>query len=137
MGFVLLQSLISYVVFYYTIISYLFREQSKLLTRGAGDDLRTEAEGRRQQFPSHLQHRGTIVLYIATNPLKMIMSAHHTIKKLGHDIVLKEIQHFFDYLFSLTGMTHCASFSGMEQFGSGSRGTVNCFTLPAILKFVL
>ena len=31
-------------------------------------------------------------------------------------------------------MTHCASFSGMEQFGSGSRGTVNCFTLPDIFK---
>jgi hypothetical protein len=41
----------------------------------------------------------------------MIMSAYHTIKKLGHNIVLKEIQH-------LTGMTHCTSFSGMEQFGS-------------------
>jgi hypothetical protein len=54
------------------------------------------------------------------------MSAYHTIKKLGHNIVLKEIQH-------LTGMTHCASSSGMEQFGSGSRETVNCFTLPAIL----
>jgi hypothetical protein len=38
-----------------------------------------------------------------------------------------EIQH-------LTGITHCASFSGMEQFGSGSRGTVNCFTPPAILN---
>jgi hypothetical protein len=25
----------------------------------------------------------------------------------------------------LTGMMHCASFSGMEQFGSGGRGTVN------------
>jgi hypothetical protein len=37
------------------------------------------------------------------------MSAHHTIKKLGHNIVLKEIQH-------LTGMTHCALFSGLEQF---------------------
>jgi hypothetical protein len=58
---------------------------------------------------------------------------------------LKEIQYFVDYLSAissaqrtewslvrLTGMTHCASFSGMEQFGSGSRGTVNCFTLPAI-----
>jgi len=30
----------------------------------------------------------------------MIMSAYHTIKKLGHNIVLKEIQHFVDYLFS-------------------------------------
>jgi hypothetical protein len=30
----------------YTIISCLFREQSKLLTRGAGDDLRTVAWGR-------------------------------------------------------------------------------------------
>jgi hypothetical protein len=58
------------------------------------------------------------------------MSAYHTIKKLGHNIVLKEIQH-------LTGMTHCASFSGMEQFGSGSRGTVNGFTPLAILKFFL
>jgi hypothetical protein len=35
----------------------------------------------------------------------------------------------------LTGMMHCASFSGMEQFGSGGRGTVNCFTLPAIFYF--
>jgi hypothetical protein len=26
-----------------------------------------------------------------TNPLKMIMSTYHTIKKLGHNIVLKEI----------------------------------------------
>jgi hypothetical protein len=50
----------------------------------------------------------------------MIMSAYHAIKKLGHNIVLKEIQH-------LTGMTHCASFSGMEQFGSGSRGTEQLF----------
>jgi hypothetical protein len=41
--------------------------------------------------------------HISTNPLKM-----------GHNIVLKEIQH-------LTGMMHCASFSGMEQFGSGIR----------------
>jgi hypothetical protein len=69
-------------------------------------------------------------MHITTNPLKMIMSAYHTIKKLGHNIVLKEIQH-------LTGMTHCASFSGMEQFGSGRRGTVNCFTPPAILKIFL
>jgi hypothetical protein len=38
----------------------------------------------------------------------MIMPAYHTIKKLGHNIVLKEIQH-------LTGMTHCASFSGMDS----------------------
>jgi hypothetical protein len=53
-------------------------------------------------------------MHITTNPLKMIMSAYHTIKKLGHTIVLKEIQH-------LIGMTHCASFSVMEQFGSGSR----------------
>jgi hypothetical protein len=78
------------------------------------------------------------------------MSAYHTIKKLGHTIVLKEIQHFVDYLSAissaqriewslvrLTGMTHCASFSGMEQFGSGSRGTVNCFTPPAIFKIFL
>ena len=36
-----------------------------------------------------------------------------------------------------TGMTHCASFSGMEQFGSGSRGTVNCFTPSAIFKIFL
>jgi len=34
-------------------------------------------------------------------------------------------------------MTHCTSFSGMEQFGSGSRGTVNCFTPPAIFKIFL
>jgi hypothetical protein len=58
---------------------------------------------------------------ITTNPPKMIMSAYHTIKKMGHNIVLKEIQH-------LTGMTHC---------GSGSRGTVNCFTPPAILNLFL
>jgi hypothetical protein len=38
----------------------------------------------------------------------MIMSAYHTIKKLGHNIVLKEINH-------LTGMVHCASFSGMNS----------------------
>jgi hypothetical protein len=70
-------------------------------------------------------------MHITTNPLEMIMSAYHdTIKKLKHNIILKEIQH-------LTGMTHCASFSGMEQFGSGSRGTVNCFTLPAIFKIFL
>jgi hypothetical protein len=55
-------------------------------------------------------------MHITTNPPKMIMSAYHTINKLGHNIVLKEINH-------LTGMMHCASFSGMEQFGSGSRGT--------------
>ena len=48
----------------YTVISCLFREQSKLLTRGAGDDLRTVALGRSQQFPSHLQHRMTIVLTV-------------------------------------------------------------------------
>jgi hypothetical protein len=67
---------------------------------------------------------------ITTNPLKMIISAYHTIKKLGHNIVLKEIQH-------LTGMMHCALFSGMEQFGSESRGTVNCFNPPAIFKIFL
>jgi len=54
-------------------------------------------------------------MHIATNPLKMIMSAYHTINKMGQNIVLKEIQHF-------TGMMQCASFSGMGQFGSGSRG---------------
>ena len=69
-------------------------------------------------------------MHTTTNPLKTIMSAYHTIKKLGYNIVLKEIQH-------LTGMTHCASFSGMEQFGSRIRGTVNCFTPPAILKIFL
>jgi hypothetical protein len=69
-------------------------------------------------------------MHITTNPLKMIMSAYHTIKKFGHNIVLKEIQH-------LTEMTHCTSFSVMEQFGFGSRGTVNCFTPPAILKIFL
>jgi hypothetical protein len=69
-------------------------------------------------------------MHITTNPLKMIMLAYHTIKKLGHNIVLKEIQH-------LTGMMHCTSFSGMEQFGSGSRGTVNYFTPPAISKIFL
>jgi hypothetical protein len=67
-------------------------------------------------------------MHITTNPLKMTMSAYHTIKKLGHNIVLKEIRH-------LTGMTHCASSSGMEQFGSGSRGTVNCLNLPLSLRF--
>jgi hypothetical protein len=41
-------------------------------------------------------------MHITTHPLKMIMSAYHTITKLGHNIVLKEIQH-------LTGMTQCAS----------------------------
>ena len=89
-------------------------------------------------------------MHITTNLLKMIMSAYHTIKKLVHNIVLKEIQHFVDYLSAisssqrtewslvrLTGMTHCASFSGMEQFGSGSRGTVNCFTPLAIFKIFL
>jgi hypothetical protein len=69
-------------------------------------------------------------MHITINPQKMIMSAYHTIKKLGHNIVLKEIQH-------LTGMMHCTSFSGMEQFGSGSRGTVNYFTPPAISKIFL
>jgi hypothetical protein len=69
-------------------------------------------------------------MHITTNPLKMIMSAYHTIKKMGHNIVLKEIQH-------LTGMMHCASFSGMEQFVSGSRETVNCLTPPAIFKIFL
>jgi hypothetical protein len=49
-------------------------------------------------------------MHITTNPLKMIMSAYHTITQLGHNIVLKEIQH-------LSGMTQCASFSGMAQFG--------------------
>jgi len=70
-------------------------------------------------------------MHIITNPLKMIMSAYHTIKQLGHNIVLKEIQH-------LTGMTQCATFSGMKQFGSGRRGTVNCFTPPTIcLNFLV
>jgi hypothetical protein len=49
-----------------------------------------------------------IYMHITTNPQKMIMSAYHTIKKLGHNIVLKEINH-------LTGMVHCASFSGMNS----------------------
>jgi hypothetical protein len=69
-------------------------------------------------------------IIITTNPLKMIMSAYYTIKKLGQNIVLKEIQH-------LTGMTHRISFPGMDQFGSGGRGTVNCFTPPAIFKIIL
>jgi hypothetical protein len=68
-----------------------------------------------------------IYMHITTNPLKMIMSAYHTIKKLGHNIVLKEIQH-------LTGMTHCASFSGTEQFGSGSRGTSQLFHSAGYFK---
>jgi hypothetical protein len=80
-------------------------------------------------------------MHITTNPLKMIMSAYHNIKKLGHNIVLKEIQRTAQRtewsLVHLTGMTHCASFSGMEQFGSRSRGTVNCFTPPAIFKIFL
>jgi hypothetical protein len=50
-------------------------------------------------------------------------------KKLGHNIVLKEIQRTAQRtewsLVHLTGMMHCASFSGMEQFGSRSRGTVS------------
>jgi hypothetical protein len=66
-------------------------------------------------------------MHITTNPLKMIMSAYHTIKKLENSIVLKEIQH-------LTGMTHCVSFSGMEQFGFGSRGTSQLFHSAAISK---
>jgi hypothetical protein len=37
----------------------------------------------------------------------------------------------------LTGMTQCASFSGMEQFASGSKGTVNCFSPPAIFQIFL
>ena len=37
----------------------------------------------------------------------------------------------------LTGMTHCAAFSGMEQFGSGNKGTVTCFTPPAIFQIFL
>jgi hypothetical protein len=43
-----------------------------------------------------------IYMHITTNPLKMIMSAYHTIKKLGHTIVLKEIQHFVDYLSAIS-----------------------------------
>ena len=59
-------------------------------------------------------------MHITTNPLKMIMSAYHTIKKLGHNIVLKDIQH-------LTGMTQCASFSGMEHLDPevGEQSTVS------------
>ena len=79
----------------YTVISYLFGEQSKLLTRGAGDDLRTVPKSSPAPFYYF------IYMYITTNPLKM-MSAYHTIKKLGHNIVLKEIQHFVDYIFSWT-----------------------------------
>jgi hypothetical protein len=40
-----------------TVISCLFREQSKLLSLGAGDGLGTVDFGLRQQFSSHLQHR--------------------------------------------------------------------------------
>jgi hypothetical protein len=39
-----------------------------------------------------------------------VRQQYHAITKLRHNIDLKEIQH-------LTGMTHCSSFSGMEQFG--------------------
>jgi hypothetical protein len=74
--------------------------------------------------------RSTCPKSVFTGIEQTLMLRPDTIKKLGHNIVLKEIQH-------LTGMTHCASFSGMEQFGSGSRGTVNCFTLPAIFKIFL
>jgi hypothetical protein len=49
----------------------------------------------------------------------------HAITKLRHNIDLKEIQH-------LTGMTHCSSFSGMEQFG----WTVNSFTPRIFLKLL-
>jgi hypothetical protein len=44
--------------------SCLFREQSKLLSLGAGDDLGTVAFGLRHQFSSHLQHLGSIVLTV-------------------------------------------------------------------------
>jgi hypothetical protein len=81
--------------------------------QGAGDDLRTVGWG-----PKHAHNH------------KSTEDDNVTIKKLGHNIVLKEIQH-------LTGMTHCASFSRMEQFGSRIRGTVNYFTPPAILKIFL
>jgi hypothetical protein len=47
-----------------TVISCLFREQSKLLSLGAGDDLGTVAFGLRQQFSSHLQHLWSIVLTV-------------------------------------------------------------------------
>jgi hypothetical protein len=42
----------------------MFREQSKLLSLGAGDVLETVAFGLRQQFSSHLQHLVTIVLTV-------------------------------------------------------------------------
>jgi hypothetical protein len=61
------------------------------LSLGAGDDF---GLGLGQQFSSHLQHLGSIVLTVPWT------AAYHTIKKLGHNIVLKEIQHFVDYLFS-------------------------------------
>jgi hypothetical protein len=100
-------------------------------------DLLPKAEDNSSQVISSTEARNNCFYYliymyihITTNPLKMIMSAYHTIKKLRNSIVLKEIQH-------LTGMTHCASLSSMEQFGFGSRGTVNCFTPPAIFKIFL
>jgi hypothetical protein len=74
------------------------------LTRGAGDDLRTVA------FGLLLQQLKTVVLIVPSVLLFCI------------NIVLKEIQH-------LTGMTHCASFSGMECNGSdpevGEQSTVS------------
>jgi hypothetical protein len=62
----------------YTVISCQFREQSKLLTEMLDMtwELLPEAVGRRQQFPSDLQH--LIYMHLTTNPLKMIMSAYHT-----------------------------------------------------------
>jgi hypothetical protein len=46
------------------IFACLFRKQSKLLSLDAGDGLGTVAFGLRQQFSSHLQHLGSIVLTV-------------------------------------------------------------------------
>ena len=106
----------------YTVISCQFREQSKLLTRGAGYDLRTVAWGRRP--------KATVPKWF---PASYIHALNH--KSTEDDNV--SIPYLVTLEKRLTGMMHCASFSGMEQFGSGGRGTVNCFTLPVIFKFVL
>jgi hypothetical protein len=115
----------------YTVISCQFREQSKLLTRGAGYDLRTVLKWspapRDNNFDSSLNRHEITVL------LSYIHALNH--KSTEDDNV--SIPYLVTLEKRLTGMMHCASFSGMEQFGSGGRGTVNCFTLPAIFKFFL
>ena len=125
----------------YTVISCQFREQSKLLTRGAGYDLRTVAWGRRPKATvlkwSPAPRDNNFDSSLNRHEITVLLSYIHALNHKSTEDDNVSIPYLVTLEKRLTGMMHCASFAGMEQFGLevGEQSTASLYRL--FLNFFL